>query len=59
MQGIQRNSEGVVEKNREKETEKEAQLRVFIESDRPFLYWFYGKSKMLLAIGQGIWMYHR
>ena len=32
-----------VERNKEKQVEKEAQLRVFTESDRPWLFLFYDR----------------
>lgn len=57
---MERNLNGVGEKNmEEKQVEKEAQLRVFMQSDIPLLFLFYGKCKMLLARGEDIWMYHR
>lgn len=42
-----------------KQVEKEVQLRVFTESDRPLLCLFHSKCEMLLARREGIWMYHR
>ena len=37
--------EEVVERNKEKQVEKEAQLRVFIEPDRPLLFLFYDRVR--------------
>ena len=37
--------EEVVERNKEKQVEKEAQLRVFIETDRPLLFLFYDRVR--------------
>ena len=55
MPGTQRNPGQVVENNMgKKQAEKKVQLRVFMESDRPLLYLFYGESRLLLAREQGI-----